>query len=197
MASKICGKRCGAAKQATVIPCIISGSFKSFLVVLDKIIEDIPRRWRLNPQSALPGRTTVSISWNWPPDKIGGQNGLNDLVAKFRAINNLGAVIVCSAGNFADPSNYPYEGFPNSRYPSLLATTGMPSLIRGGAVDVNGAPAVFSQEADVYTVGVDAPCANHSNNLWEVDSDGTSGGELFIRPTLLFCPRTSLSTHHD
>ena len=185
------------AKQATVIPCVIVGSFKSFLVILDKIIEDIPRRWLLNPRQALPGRTTVSISWGWPPSEIGGQDGVNDLVAKFRALNNLGAVIAVAAGNFADPSSDPYEGFPNSRYPSLLATTRYPSLIRGGAVDENGAPAVFSQDADVFTVGVDAPCANHSNNLWEYESDGTSGGELFIRRTLLFCPRTSLSTHHD
>ncbi len=181
MASKICGKRCGVAKQAMVIPCLVSGSFKSFLVVLDKIIEDIPRRWNLDPQQALPGRTTVSISLGWKVSEIGGQQGKDDLLAKFQAIIRLGAVIAVAAGNGADPSDGDdYEGYENSRYPALLAVTTLPSLIRVGAVDLTGRPAAFSQDADVYTVGVDSPCAKSTNNLWEMHSDGTSGGELFI-----------------
>lgn len=192
MASKICGSRCGVAKQATIINCLIAEDFKSFLVVLDKIIEDIPRRWQTNPRQALPGKTTVSISNGWWPWEIDYQQGVNDLFTKFQAINNLGAVIAVSAGNFRQS-----VGSANARYPALLATNEMPSLIRVGAVDKYGAPAFFSQEGDVYAVGVDSPCANHSNNLWDAESDGTSGGELFIHRTLLFSPRTSLSTHHD
>ena len=181
MASKITGSRCGAAKQAVVIPCIVSGDFKSFLYVLDKIIEDIQRRWLLSPRQALPGKTAVSISLGWKTSQVGGQQGINDLLAKFRALNSLGAVIAVSAGNQNKPSDADYEGYANSRWPPLLATNGMPSLIRVGAVDLDGDLAPFSQEGDVHTVGVHAPCANSSNNLWEIDSHGTSGGELFHR----------------
>ena len=185
MASKICGKRCGVAKQAMIIPCLVSGDFKSFLVVLDKIIVDIPRRWGLNPRQALPGRTTVSISLGWKESQIGGQQGKDDLLAKFQAIIRLGAVIAVSAGNGADLSDGDgYEGYENSRYPALLAVTTLPSLIRVGAVDLTGKPTAFSQDADVYTVGVDSPCANNTNNLWEMQSDGTSGGELFINQSI-------------
>lgn len=120
------------------------------------------------------------------------------MLAKFKAINNLGAVIAVAAGNANDPNNPDYyEGFSSSDYPPLLAVTTMPSLIRVGAVDLTGAPTVFSQEGDVYTVGLDAPCANYATNLWETESDGTSGGELSIDRSLLFCRRTNLSTHHD
>ena len=178
MASKICGSRCGVAKQAMIIPCLVTGSFKSFLVVLDKIILDIPTRWRMQPPQALPGKTTVSISLGWRESEIGGQQGKDDLLAKFKAIINLGAVIAVSAGNGGNPSDVDYEGFPSSRYPALLAVTTLPSLIRVGAVDLTGRAADFSQEADVYTVGVNSPCANNSNNLWEIESDGTSGGEF-------------------
>lgn len=198
MASKICGKRCGAAKQSVIIPCIVSGDFRSFLYVLDKIILDIRGRWRLNPQSVLPRRTAVSISLGWKEERGVDEQAQMDLLAKFQAINRLGAVIVVSAGNQNDPSNSDYEGFASSRWPSLLATTDMPSLIRGGAVDLTGKPAPFSQDGDVYTVGVDAPCANYAmSNMLEVQSDGTSGGELSIDRALLSCPRTRFSTHHD
>ena len=195
MASKICGKRCGAAKQAMIIPCLVSGDFKSFLVVLDKIIEDIPKRWKLSPPQALPGSLTISISLGWKESAVGGQQGKDDLLAKFKALINLGAVIAVAAGNAADINDGDdYEGYISSRYPALLAGTTLPSLIRVGAVDLTGAPAPFSQEADVYTVGVDSPCANNSNNLWEIESDGTSGGEHLSNRALLFsCPRQCCS----
>lgn len=198
MASKICGKRCGAAKQAKIIPCLVSGEFKSFLLVLDKIILDIPRRWKLSPPQALPGLTTVSISLGWKEDWLGGQEGKDDLLAKLQALIKLGAVIAVSAGNGANPSDINYEGFPSSRWPAVLATTTLPSLIRVGAVDLTGRATAFSQEADVYTLGLDAPCANRSTNLWNMESDGTSGGELFINPALPFSPPpTNLSMWSD
>ena len=69
-----------------IMPCLVSSEFKPFLLVLDKIILDIQRRWKLKPQQALPGRTTISISLGWKESEIGGLDGQKDLLAKFEAL---------------------------------------------------------------------------------------------------------------
>ncbi|KAL9135439.1 MAG: hypothetical protein Q9175_003368 [Cornicularia normoerica] len=127
-----------------LVPCLVSGHFKSFLVILDKIIEDIPRHWNLKPARALPGFETVSISLGWKEIPDWWRKGKDDLLANFKAFIDLGAVIAIPAGNRANPSNDgDYEGYETSRSLRLLGVTTLPSLIR---VD-----------------------------LWEIQSDGTSG----------------------
>lgn len=132
------------AKQAMLVPCLVSGHFKSFLVILDKIIEDIPRRWNLKPARALPGFETVSISLGWKEIPDWWRKGKDDLLANFKAFIDLGAVIAIPAGNRANPSNDgDYEGYETSRSLRLLGVTTLPSLIRVGAVDLTGKATAF------------------------------------------------------
>lgn len=166
MASKICGKTSGVAKQAIVIPVVISPSYQSIISGLEKLLADIPTR-RTSGQCTA-GKTVVSISLGVPISDITYRKAMQDTL---EGIINLGVIVVVAAGNARKTA-----GFTSSDYPALLATTSFP-LIRVGAVDRTGALADFSQEGDTYTCGVEALCADKDFTFFERDSDGTSGGK--------------------
>lgn len=171
MASKICGVRTGVAKQATIISAQHVESFESIVAGLNLILNDII--YRQGKGQALAGRTVLSMSFVVPEilmDDVG--KSAKYMQALLKVIMDKSVVCVCSAGNSAET-----EGFAPTRYPSSLATDAFP-LISVGAVDTTGAPAVFSQQGVVYTVGIGSPCAAFREYFIETDADGTSGGKL-------------------
>lgn len=168
MASKVCGKKSGVAKQAVVIPVVFSSTYQSAIAVVQQVSIDIrSRRDRATNKQALPGRTAVSISWGFPPIN-------SDYVTQFKdalqAIMDLGVIVVVSAGN-----SRKLRGFVSQYYPEVLALSDGFPLIRVGAVDASGLVADFSQEGDVYTEGIAAKCAMAGFSFFEEDVDGTSG----------------------
>lgn len=174
MASKVCGKTSGVAKQTIVIPVVISPSYQSIIAGLEELLADIPVRRKSG--QCTQGKTVVSISLGFPiPDSTYRQR----LQETLQGIMMYGVIVVVAAGNDAQKA-----GSPSSDYPALLATSSFP-LIRVGAVDKTGALAEFSQEGDVYTCGVEALCADKDFAFFERDSDGTSGGKSLTYPLLL------------
>ena len=168
MASKVCGKKSGVAKQAVVIPVVFSSNYQSAIAVVQQVSIDIrSRRDRATNKQALPGKTVVSISWGFPPTN-------SDYVTQFKdalqAIMDLGVIVVVSAGN-----SRKLRGFVSQYYPEALALSDGFPLIRVGAVDASGLIADFSQEGDVYTEGIAAKCAMAGFSFFEEDVDGTSG----------------------
>ena len=168
MASKICGKKNGVAKQATVISVMHAESTESILSGLNLVLTDIISRQ--NNGQALPGKTVLSMSLAIPAASI-NRRQRNYMQSLLKAIMNRGVICVCAAGNAAED-----EGFPRTRFPAALASDTFP-LIPVGAVDVTGTVPDFSQEGMIYTVGVNSHCASFDSNMFDVDADGTSGGE--------------------
>ena len=158
------------AKQAKVISVAFGGSLPSVLSALNLVLSDITSRQ--SQGQALPGRTIVSMSFNYHPRVGIDKNVRAYMQSLLQSIMNKGAICVCSAGNSAET-----DGVPTTRYPAPLASTTFP-LIVVGAVDITGKIASFSQEGMVYAVGVNSPCAGYGDNSMEDNADGTSGGEL-------------------
>ncbi len=172
MASKVCGRKSGVAKQSIVIPVVIGSNIQSIIAGLEALLNDIPIRRKRG--QALPGKTVVSMSLGVNSDNQGYITQLQNTV---KAIMDLGVIVVVAAMNERLKS-----GFANTLYPAKLAPN-FPSLIRIGAVDKTGQLADFSQQGDLYTCGVEALCADKDSSFFEVDSDGSSGGEP-ARPIL-------------
>ncbi len=168
VASKVCGRRNGVAKQATVISVMHAESLESILSGLNVVLTDIISRQ--NNGQALPGKTVLSMSFAVPAAEI-NKKQRNYMQSLLQAIMNRGVICVCAAGNYAED-----EGFPRTRFPAALASDTFP-LIPVGAVDITGTVPSFSQEGIVYTVGVDSLCASFDSNLFELDAEGTSGGK--------------------
>ena len=168
MASKVCGRKSGVAKQTIVIPAVFDSSYQSCIAVLQELENDIKnRRNRETNQQALPGKTVVSISWGF---YITNSNYVTQIKNALQGIMNLGVVVVVSAGNAKLT-----RGLVSYYYPEVLAISDDFPLIRVGAVDESGLTAYFSQEGDVYTEGVAAKCAAAGFSFFEKDVDGTSG----------------------
>lgn len=145
-----------------------SESTESILSGLNLVLTDIISRQ--NNGQALPGKTVLSMSFGILAADI-NQKQRNYMQSLLKAIMNRGVICVCAAGNHAED-----EGFPRTLFPAALASDAFP-LIPVGAVDITGTVPSFSQEGIVYTVGVDSQCASFDSNLFDLDADGTSGGE--------------------
>ena len=152
MASRICGKRSGAAKQTTVIPVVIGETEEGFLSALQKVLADIPERRKKG--QCLAGKTVVSIS-------IGIEAYVADYITllsdAIKGIMDLGVVVVCAAGNDDEPNSDDWEA--TISYPAALANTRLPWLFRIGASDNKGVLPYWAQKGDVYAPGVRALCA--------------------------------------
>lgn len=179
MASRICGKRSGVAKQTTIIPVVILPSQESFLSGLQQILADIPGRREKG--QCLPGKTVVTMSINMQFHDPKYITLLSDAI---NGIMNLGIVVVCSAGN--DGKNSDYNDWEASTYPAALARTKLPWLFRIGAVDNKGVLPDWTQQGDVYAPGVDALCANKDGLTLEEQSDGSSGATASIAGLIVY-----------
>ena len=167
MASRICGKRSGVAKQATVIPVVVLGSQESLVAALQQILGDITERREKG--QCLPGKTVVTMSLNIPvPDSV----YVTLLTDAIKGIMNLGVVVVCSAGNYGNDPEDDWESF---FYPATLAKKRLPWLFRIGAVNNKGIIPAWAQKGDVYAPGVSALCAQKDGLTLEEHSDGSSG----------------------
>ena len=167
MASRICGKRSGAAKQTTVIPAVVGETEEGVLSAIQKVLEDIPKRREKG--QCLAGKTVVSISLTietYDADYI------TLLSNALKGIMDLGVVVVCAAGNDDEPNSDDWEA---SIYPAALVRTKLPWLFRIGACDNRGFLPYWAQQGDVYAPGVGALCAQ---------KDGLTLGSYF--PSL-FC----------
>ena len=171
MASKICGTDYGAAKQTTIIPVVVSGSYQSTIAGLELVLADI--QTRRNRGQCLAGKTVVSMSWGYA---IEDQDFIDTMRTTLKAIMNLGVVVVNSAGN-----DRQRDGWKSKLYPKVLQGPDFPLLLVG-AVDIRSQLTVFSQLGDIYAVGLDAPCANKDNVILPMDSDGSSGGKSLTMP---------------
>lgn len=179
MASRICGKRSGVAKQTTIIPVVIQESLGGLVSGLQKALEDIPERQKKG--QSLPGKTVVSISLNVPTTDSKYITLLSDAI---KGIMNLGVVVVCSAGNDGDdPDSEDWEAYT---YPAALAKTQLPWLMRIGAVDNKGVLPDWAQKGDVYAPGVNALCANKDGVTLEEQSDGSSGATASIAGLIVY-----------
>lgn len=178
MASRICGKRSGAAKQTTVIPVVVSGSQESVISGLQRILADIPERREKG--QCLAGKTVVTISLNFP---IVDANYITLLGDAIKGMMDIGVVVVCSAGNDDKPNSDDWEA---STYPAALARTRLPTLFRIGAVDNKGVLPSWAQKGDVYAPGVDALCANKDGLTLEEQSDGSSGATAGMAGLILY-----------
>lgn len=185
MASKICGKTFGVAKQTVVIPVIVGVDFESFLAGLNQVLSMIPQR-RANGE-VLPGKTVLSISMGWSPSLV-SVPAINLCQRLLQSIMNLGVIVVTTAGNSALR-----QGAARTDYPAQLSTSSFP-LIAVGGVTLNWEPWVTSQDADVYLVGVDVECADGKDKNFKKSrkSTGTSGGKPTIMKASRFL-RSSLS----
>ena len=186
MASRICGKRSGVAKQTTVIPVVTTGSQESLVATLQQVLEDIPERRKKG--QCLPGKTVVTMSLIIPVPNPTYVTLLSDAI---KGIINLGVVVVCAAGNDgADPD----DDWESNYYPAALAKTKLPWLFRIGAVDNKGILPSWAQQGDVYAPGVDALCANKDGLTLEEQSAGSSGscasmaGEILYEMGKETCP---------
>ena len=141
---------------------------KSVLSCLNLVLTNIISRQAKG--QALPGRTVLSMSFGIPADLIGPRQRAY-MQKLLQAIMNTGVICVCAAGNNAED-----EGFARTHFPAALASDTFP-LIPVGAVDITGRVPSFSQQGMIYMVGVNSQCASFDSNLFEVDADGTSGGE--------------------
>ena len=178
MASRICGKRSGTAKQTTVIPAVVGETVEGFLSALQKVLADIPERRKKG--QCLAGKTVVSISLtvdNYDVDYI---TLLSDTI---KGIMDLGVVVVCSAGNDDEPNSDDWEA---SSYPAALARTRIPWLFRIGACDNKGVLPVWAQKGDVYAPGVKALCAKKDGLTLEEQSYGSSGSTAGMAGLILY-----------
>lgn len=170
MASKICGKTLGVAKQAIVIPVIVGVDFESFLAGLNQVLSMIPQR-RANGE-VMPGKTVLSISMGWSAGKV-TLPAMNLCKSLLQSIMNLGVIVVTTAGNSAKR-----QGVARTDYPAQLSTPSFP-LIAVGGVTLNWEPYETSQNADVYLVGEQVDCADGRDKNFEKSrkTTGTSSGK--------------------
>lgn len=150
MASKICGKINGVAKQTKVIPVIVGVDFKSFLAGLNEVLSMIPQR-RDNGE-VLPGKTVLAMSLGWPPSKV-SVPAANLCRRLLQSIMDLGVIVVNSAGNDASQTTY------RTDYPAQLSSPTFP-LITVGGITLDFERYQTSQDADVYLVGKEVDCAD-------------------------------------
>lgn len=168
MASKVCGKRSGVAKQATIIPVVLDidkdGDFSidSMVTAVQLVEADIRAcRSRTPPQtsSALEKKTVMMMAMN-VDIKDGDPLYVEFLAIAIQAIMSLGVILAVPAGNYA----YDYgQEYIASDYPAALAVSRLPSLIRVGAVDQYGSPPTWAQKGDVYACGVGVLCAKQNS----------------------------------
>ena len=163
MASKVCGRRSGVAKQATVIPVVLNvaddGNFSidSVVTATQLVLADIIARRSPQPPStpsALEKKTVMMMAINID---IEDAKYIEALAVALQAIMDLGVIVAVPAGNYAFENG---EGFVAKNYPAWLAVNRLPSLIRVGVVDQNGIPPKWAQQGDVYACGVGILCAN-------------------------------------
>ena len=178
MASRICGKRSGVAKQTTIIPVVIVATQESLVAGLEKVLADIPERRKKG--QCLPGKTVVTMSLNFP---ISDSKYITLLSDAIKGIINLGVVVVCSAGNDDGPNSDEWEA---STDPAALARTQLPWLFRIGAVDNTGVLPSWAQKGDVYAPGVAALCANKDGLTLEEESDGSSGATAAMAGLIVY-----------
>lgn len=164
MASKVCGKRSGVAKQATIIPVVLNDdetgdfSIDSIVTAVQLVLADInARRSQELPQtpSALPKKKVMMMAINVETG-LEDQNYIESLATALQAVVDLGVIIAVPAGNSA----YKYgEALVAASYPTALAVSRLPSLIRVGVVDQSGIPPTWAQQGDIYACGVGVLCA--------------------------------------
>jgi len=94
MASKVCGRKSGVAKQSIVIPVVIGSNIQSIIAGLEALLNDIPLRRKRG--QALPGKTVVSMSLGVNSDNQGYITQLQNTV---KAIMDLGVIVVVAAMN--------------------------------------------------------------------------------------------------
>ena len=178
MASKICGKVSGVAKQTKVIPVIVGVDFKSFLAALNEILTRIPT-WRVRGK-ALPGKTVVSISMGWPASVV-SVSAMHICQRLLQTIMNLGVIVVTSAGNDGAQTVH------RTDYPAQLSTPNFP-LIAVGGLTLDWERYGTSQAGDVYLVSKDVGCADGADKNFQHirASTGTSAGKQTTMKTLPF-----------
>lgn len=167
LASKICGRRSGVAKQATVIPVVVDETYQSLVTGLEQVLTDIPDRRRKYNQ-AIAGKTVLCISLSAEIEKR-DESYQKMLKIALGGIMKQGVVIVVSAGNYAK-----FDGFVSIDYPAVLAASDFP-LIKVGVVDQQGIVPDWGQEGDVYYCGVGILCAKKSTGGYLTDEEGSSG----------------------
>lgn len=180
MASKVCGKRSGVVKQATIIPVVLATDeeddfqIDSMLSAVLLVEADIQaRRSREPPQtpSALEKRTVMMMAINVEIEDEDNLIYIGFLAVAIQAIMNLGVIVAVSAGNHA----YEYgQGYIAATYPAALAESHLPSLIRVGAVDQDGLPPDWAQKGDVYACGVGVLCARQNSFSFKENGEGSS-----------------------
>lgn len=184
MASKICGKTNGVAKQTIVIPVIVGVDFKSFLAGLNQVLAMIPQR-RANGE-VMSGKTVLAMSLGWPPNVV-SVSAANLCQRLLQSIMNLGVIVVNTAGNDALLTVY------RTDYPAQLSTPSFP-LITVGGVTLDFVQHETSQNADVYAVGREVDCADGKDRNFQNfrKSSGSSAGKQIITKASPFL-RSSLS----
>lgn len=199
MASKVCGKRSGVAKQATIIPVVIATdedddfSLDSMVTAVQLVEADIQtRRSRQLPltPSALEKKTVMMMALNVYVDDKEEELYMEFLAVALQAIMDLGVIVAVSAGNYHGEHG---EGFVATSYPSALAVSRLPSLIRVGAVDQSGMLPTWAQQGDVYACGDDVLCATENSFSFVEDGEGASSAlAAFVGLVLYNMGRTSV-----
>lgn len=178
MASKVCGKRSGVAKRATVIPVVLdvtpNGDFTidSVYNAVQLVLADIPaRRSRESPESpsALAGKTVMMMAVNIDIGKE-DEKYVELLAQGLQAIMDLGVIVAVPAGNYNGEHG---EGFVAATYPAALAVSRLPTLIRVGVVDQTGRLPTWAQQGDVYACGVGVLCAKPSSFSFLENGEGS------------------------
>lgn len=179
MASRICGKRSGVAKQTTIIPAVLKLTVESMVSVLQKILADIPERRKRG--QCLPGKTVVTMSIGVEILHFKDVTLVSDPI---KGIMNLGVVFVCPAGNGGvDPK---WGDWEDTDYPAALVRTKLPWLLVIGAIDNEGVLPDFAQKGDVYAPGVKALCANRDGLTLTEESDGSSGATAAMAGLIVY-----------
>lgn len=174
MASKVCGKRSGVAKQATIIPVVLNvnaeGDFSidSVVTAVQRVLADIGPRRSQTPPSALEKKTVMMMAVNIEIE-FRDRKFKEPLATALQAIMDLGVIVAVPAGNYANERG---EGFVATTYPAALAVRRLPSLIRVGVVDQTGKPPSWAQQGDVYVCGVDILCANVNSFSFRESAEG-------------------------
>lgn len=181
MASKVCGKRSGVAKQATIIPVVLptdNEDIDSVISAIGLVDADIQaRRSRKLPQtpSALEKRTVMMIPVNMQLEDV-DDDYIEFLAVAIQAIMDLGVIVAVPAGNHA----YEYgQELVAATYPAAFAESRLPSLIRVGVVDQNGEPPTWAQKGDVYACGIGVLCARQKSSSFKEDEGACAATAAF------------------
>ena len=174
MASKVCGRRSGVAKQATVIPVVLDAdedgdfSVDSIVTATQLVLADIGARRSREPPSAIASKTVVMMAINIP---VEDQKYIDALATALQAIMDLWVIVAVTVGNYGDEDG---QEFVATTYPAALAVSRVPSLIRVGAVDQSGNPPAWAQQGDVYACGIGTLCANQNSFSFKENGEGSS-----------------------